>query len=49
MEGLAKAALPVGMGYEWTAMAFQEKRAGGQIAVIFGLAIGSGVDSCGTV
>ena len=28
MEELARIKLPVGMGYEWTAMAFQEKKAG---------------------
>ncbi len=39
MDSLAKAALPVGMGYEWTAMAFQEKKAGGQAVLVFGLAI----------
>ena len=39
MEKLAKAQLPVGMGYEWTAMAFQQKKASGQAMIIFGLAI----------
>jgi len=39
MERLAKNILPVGMGHAWTAMAFQEKKAGGQATVIFGLAI----------
>lgn len=39
MEKLAKAQLPVGMGYEWTTMAFQQKRASGQAVIIFGLAI----------
>jgi HAE1 family hydrophobic/amphiphilic exporter-1 len=39
MENLAKAQLPVGMGYEWTAMAFQQKKASGQAMIIFGLAI----------
>jgi HAE1 family hydrophobic/amphiphilic exporter-1 len=39
MEHLSRAQLPVGMGYQWTAMAFQEKKAGGQAVVIFGMAI----------
>lgn len=39
MEKLAKAQLPVGMGYEWTAMAFQQMKASGQAMIIFGLAI----------
>jgi hydrophobic/amphiphilic exporter-1 (mainly G- bacteria), HAE1 family len=39
MEKLSKSQLPVGMGYEWTAMAFQQKKASGQAAIIFGLAI----------
>ena len=39
MEKLAKAQLPLGMGYEWTTMAFQQKKASGQAAIIFGLAI----------
>jgi hydrophobic/amphiphilic exporter-1 (mainly G- bacteria), HAE1 family len=39
MEGLARASLPVGMGYEWTAMAFQQQKAGSQAIVVFGLAI----------
>ena len=39
MERLAKIKLPVGMGYEWTAMAYQEKKTGNQTFVVFGLAI----------
>ncbi|MFA6220941.1 MAG: multidrug efflux RND transporter permease subunit [Desulfomonilaceae bacterium] len=39
MESLAKIKLPVGMGYEWTAMAYQEKKTGSQAFVVFGLAI----------
>ena len=39
MEKLAKIKLPVGMGYEWTAMAYQEKKTGNQAVVVFGLAI----------
>ncbi|MCX5873018.1 MAG: multidrug efflux RND transporter permease subunit [Deltaproteobacteria bacterium] len=39
MEKLAQIKLPVGMGYSWTAMAFQEKKAGSQAVVIFSLAI----------
>ena len=39
MERLAKIKLPVGMGYEWTAMAYQEKKTGNQAVVVFGLAI----------
>jgi HAE1 family hydrophobic/amphiphilic exporter-1 len=39
MEKLAQIKLPVGMGYEWTAMAYQEKKTGNQAVVVFGLAI----------
>jgi len=40
MERLAAAKLPTGMGYEWTSMAYQEKKAGpAQAALVFGLAI----------
>jgi len=39
MESLARSALPPGMGYEWTGMAFQEKKAGGQIVMVFSLAV----------
>lgn len=39
MEDLAAAKLPKGMGYEWTGMAYQEKKAGGQVALVFALAV----------
>ena len=39
MEQLADEALPPGMGYEWTTMAFQEKKVGSEALLIFGLAI----------
>lgn len=41
MEALEDAAgkLPQGFGYEWTGIAFQEKKAGAQSAVVFGLAL----------
>ncbi len=39
MENLAADTLPPGAGYEWTGMAYQEQQAGGQIFVVFGLAI----------
>lgn len=39
MERLAEIKLPVGMGYQWTAMAFQEKKAGSQAIIVFGMAI----------
>ena len=39
MERLAAKYLPEGYGYEWTGVAFQEKKAGGQAPVIFGLAL----------
>ncbi|QLA16390.1 efflux RND transporter permease subunit [Desulfolutivibrio sulfoxidireducens] len=41
MAGLEKTAgeLPQGYGYEWTGIAFQEKQAGAQSAVVFGLAL----------
>lgn len=40
MERLAAVKLPAGMGYEWTSMAYQEKKAGPeQAALVFGLAI----------
>ncbi len=31
--------LPPGTGYEWTAMSYQEKAVGGQIYLVFGLAL----------
>lgn len=39
MERLAATILPTGMGFEWTAMAFQEKKTGNQAIVVFSLAI----------
>jgi HAE1 family hydrophobic/amphiphilic exporter-1 len=39
MEEIAKATLPPGMGYEWTAMSYQEKLVGNQIYFVFGLAV----------
>jgi HAE1 family hydrophobic/amphiphilic exporter-1 len=39
MEDLAAANLPNTMGYEWTGTAYQEKKAGAQAPLIFGLAI----------
>jgi HAE1 family hydrophobic/amphiphilic exporter-1 len=39
MEQVAQADLPPGTGYDWTAMSYQEKAVGGQMYVVFGLAI----------
>ncbi|MEW6123953.1 MAG: efflux RND transporter permease subunit [Pseudomonadota bacterium] len=39
MAQIAKATLPPGMGYEWTAMSYQEKQVGSQMYYVFGLAI----------
>jgi multidrug efflux pump subunit AcrB len=39
MESLAAQDLPTGAGYEWTGMAYQEKLVGGQIYMVFGMAI----------
>jgi hydrophobic/amphiphilic exporter-1 (mainly G- bacteria), HAE1 family len=39
MEQMATAKLPVAMSYEWTAMSYQEKKAGRQAFYIFGLAV----------
>ena len=39
MEGMATATLPDSMGTEWTGLAYQEKLAGSQAGVIFGLAL----------
>ncbi|WP_319584247.1 multidrug efflux RND transporter permease subunit [uncultured Pseudodesulfovibrio sp.] len=39
MEDVAAKNLPDGYGYDWTAIAYQEKSAGGQVGIIFGLAI----------
>ena len=39
MEEIAAKTLPRGTGYEWTAMSYQEKAVGGQIYLVFGLAM----------
>jgi HAE1 family hydrophobic/amphiphilic exporter-1 len=39
MEQIATHTLPPGMGYEWTAMSYQEKLVGNQIYYVFGLAV----------
>ena len=39
MEQIAARTLPPGTGYEWTAMSYQEKIAGGQMFVVFALAL----------
>ena len=39
MEDLASTDLPSGTGYEWTGVAFQQQRIGGQVFVVFALAI----------
>jgi len=39
MENLAAKQLPQGIGYQWTGMAFQEKKGGGQAIVVFTMAI----------
>ncbi|WP_419785184.1 efflux RND transporter permease subunit [Pseudodesulfovibrio sp.] len=39
MEEVADQTLPQGYGYDWTALAYQEKNSGGQTGMIFGLAI----------
>jgi HAE1 family hydrophobic/amphiphilic exporter-1 len=39
MEHLAARILPSGIGYEWTAMSYQEKAVGGQIYAVFALAL----------
>lgn len=39
IEKMARANLPTGYAYEWTGIAYQEKSAGGQTGLIFGLAI----------
>jgi HAE1 family hydrophobic/amphiphilic exporter-1 len=39
MEQIAAKILPPGSGYDWTAMSYQEKRVGGQIYFVFGLAL----------
>jgi HAE1 family hydrophobic/amphiphilic exporter-1 len=39
MDQIGAQALPVGTGYEWTAMSYQEKAVGSQIYFVFGLAL----------
>ncbi|GAN75854.1 efflux RND transporter permease subunit [Acidisphaera rubrifaciens] len=39
MEQIADSVLPTGTGYDWTAMSYQEKAVGGQIYLVFGLAM----------
>jgi multidrug efflux pump len=39
MERLSATTLPLGYGYEWTAMSLQEKAAGGKTGIVLGLAI----------
>jgi HAE1 family hydrophobic/amphiphilic exporter-1 len=39
MEQIAAKTLPPGAGYEWTAMSYQEKAVGGQIYLVFALAM----------
>ncbi len=39
MEEIAARTLPPGAGYDWTAMSYQEKAVGGQIYIVFGLAL----------
>src|SRR5260370_10067377 len=39
MEEIAAKTLPPGTDYEWTAMSYQEKVVGGQIYLVFGLAM----------
>jgi HAE1 family hydrophobic/amphiphilic exporter-1 len=39
MESLANEILPSTMGFDWTGIAYQEKRTGGEAALVFGLAV----------
>ena len=39
MEQIAADVLPPQMGYEWTGMAFQEKRVGGEAILVFAMAV----------
>ena len=38
---IAKSSLPQTMDYEWTGMAYQEKRVGGEAVVLFAVAVGA--------
>ncbi len=39
MEEIAKRNLPASMGFDWTGMAFQEKKVGGEAVMIFAMAV----------
>jgi HAE1 family hydrophobic/amphiphilic exporter-1 len=39
MDQIGAQALPIGTGYQWTAMSYQEKTVGSQIYFVFGLAL----------
>jgi HAE1 family hydrophobic/amphiphilic exporter-1 len=39
MEQIASRSMPAGMGYEWTGMAYQEKKVGGEAIWIFAMAV----------
>ena len=39
MEEVAREVLPKSMGFEWTSIAFQEKRVSGEAVLVFGLAV----------
>jgi hydrophobic/amphiphilic exporter-1 (mainly G- bacteria), HAE1 family len=39
MDQIGTQALPIGTGYQWTAMSYQEKAVGSQIYFVFGLAL----------
>ncbi len=39
MDETALRLLPPGVGYEWTAMSYQEKLVGGSVGIVFGLAL----------
>jgi HAE1 family hydrophobic/amphiphilic exporter-1 len=39
MDGIAKSTLPKDIGYEWTAMSYQEKLTGNQLYYLFGLSV----------
>jgi multidrug efflux pump subunit AcrB len=39
MENLARENLPQGTGYEWTGVAYQQKKVGGQVLMVFAMAV----------
>jgi multidrug efflux pump len=39
MEAIAKRVLPAGFGYEWTGIAFEERQAGAQVAMLLALSL----------